>query len=189
MWSKEGEEQRLQSGTGRQEKPVGLNEYGRCMVNIVSLSIIKDPYDTPINASGRRTGKFTQPVAQFAQQYHWWSPSRRHRLWAHLAAHLVDRLRWRCRKLRQAISTRGARLAQGVGRCHRHDVELPIRKSSLGASENECVLTMFVLRASEAMIFRQKERWMSWVPAFQPLDCAPFGKFELNSNFPKFYFG
>ena len=55
--------------------------------------------------------------------------------------------------------------------------------------ENNCVVTMFVLRTSEAMIVWQKNAEMWLVTAFQSLVCAPFGKFELNSNFPKFYFG
>ena len=71
-----------------------------------------------------------------------------------------------------------------------HDVELPIRKSSLGASENDCVLTMFVLRTSEAMIVGQKNAEIGPTPAFQPwLTHRRFDKFELNSNFPKNYFG
>ena len=70
----------------------------------------------------------------------------------------------------------------------RNDVELPSRKCGLGASENNCVFTLLVLRACGAMIFHQKECWMSWVRAFQPLVCAPIGNYELNSNFPKFHF-
>ena len=81
----------------------------------------------------------------------------------------------------------GSHRAAGSPQRTVHDVELPSRKSGLGASKNDCVLTMLVLRTSEQIIVWQKERFCS-VPAPGLRIVWPDTLVGcLNSIFPKFH--